>query len=180
MTAVWVHGAAWFGACAALTLALAGCKGHPSDAAPAASAAVAAAAPSSSAPAPKAKPWFSGGFSGEYQAKLAPVEIKTGAVKEWGTDDGKAASGTGKLTLQIDDDGMVDGSGEGALGASHATGKVEDDTLRVLLAPSDNTGLHGTLVASRDGDGFKGTLQASSSDSLRVRSAAVELKKQPN
>ncbi len=178
MIGVWRSSAACFGACTAL--AFAGCKGRPSDTAPAAPASVAAAAPSASAAAPKAKPWFSGGFSAEYQAKLAPVEIKTGAVKEWAADDGKASSGAGKLTLQIDDEGIVDGSGDGALGPSHATGKVEDDTLRVLLAPSDNTGLHGTLVASRDGDGFKGTLQASSGDSLRVRSAAVELKKQPN
>ena len=173
-----VRGAVCCGA--AMALAFAGCKGHPSDAAPAAPASVAAAAPSASAAAPPTKPWFSGVFSAEYQAKLAPVEIKTGAVKEWAADDGKASSGAGKLSLQIDDKGVVDGTGEGALGPSHATGKVEDDTLRVLLAPSDNTGLHGTLVASRDGDGFKGTLQASSGDSLRVRSAAVELKKQPN
>lgn len=173
-----MRSSAWLGACTAL--AVGACKGHPSDAGPVASTSVASAAPSASIPAPQAKPWFSGSFSAEYQAKLAPVEIKTGAVKEWAADDGKASSGAGKLSLQIDDDGMVDGSGEGALGPSHATGKVEDDTLRVSLTPSDATGLHGTLVASRDGDGFKGTLEASSGDSLRVRSAAVELKKQPN
>ncbi|MEO8901043.1 MAG: hypothetical protein ABI488_05190 [Polyangiaceae bacterium] len=178
MIGVWVRGCAWFGACTALTVG--GCKGRPSDAAPATAASVTPPAPSASAPAPPAKPWFSGRFSGEYQAKLAPVEIKTGAVKEWAADDGKASSGPGKLTLQIDDDGLVDGSGEGAFGPSQATGKVEDDTLRVSLTPSDATGLHGTLVASRDGDGFKGILEASSGDSLRVRSAAVELKKQPN
>lgn len=109
------------------------------------------------------------------------MDIKAGAVKEWAADDGKAASGAGKLSLQISDDGLVDGSAEGPLGESRATGKVEDDTLRVLFAPSgDNTGLHGTLVASRAGDGFKGTLEASSADSLRVRSAAVQLKKQSN
>ena len=161
-------------------LAAGGCKAQATGPAPAPSASAAAAPASASAIAPQAKPWFSGNFSGEYQAKLAPVEIKTGAVKEWAADDGKASSGAGKLSLQIADDGLVDGSGEGALGPSHATGKVEDDTLRVLLAPSDNSGLHGTLVASRDGDGFKGTLQASSGDSLRVRSAVVALKKQPN
>ncbi len=176
----WVHCAALLAA--ATALATSGCKTQPSGAAPAPSGSVtaAAAAPAASSAAPPAKPWFSGNFSGEYQAKLAPVEIKTGAVKEWAADDGKASSGAGKLSLQIGDDGLVDGSAEGALGPSHATGKVEDDTLRVLLAPSDNTGLHGTLVASRDGDGFKGTLEASSGDSLRVRSAAVELKKQAN
>jgi hypothetical protein len=167
--------------CAALILA-AGCKTHASDATPATSAAISAAsaAPVASVAAAKAKPWFSGGFAGSYEAKLAPVEVTVGAVREWKSDDGKLSSGPGKLTLQVDDDGMVDGSSEGALGADLASGKVEDDTLRVVLAPTDPSGLRGVLVATRDGEGFKGTIQASSSDSLRVRSANVELKKQAN
>jgi hypothetical protein len=167
-------------ACASLALA-SGCKAAASVAGPAPSASQ-VAAPSTSvvAPAAKAKPWFAGGFSGQYEAKLAPVEVKTGALREWSTDDGKAASGAGKVTLTIDDNGVVDGSSEGALGPSHASGKVEDDTLRVAFVPDDPTSLRGVLVATREGDGFKGTMQASSSDSLKVRSAAVELKKQPN
>jgi hypothetical protein len=168
---------ALFGACAACALA-SGCKARTGNTGPSASA-PASAAPIA-APAPKAKPWFSGGFSGNYEAKLAPVEVTVGAVREWKSDDGKLSSGPGKLTLQVDDDGIVDGSSEGALGADHASGKVEDDTLRVLLAPTDPSGLRGVLVATRDGDGFKGSIQASSSDSLRVRSATVELKKQAN
>ncbi|HEY1534307.1 MAG TPA: hypothetical protein VGF76_09820, partial [Polyangiaceae bacterium] len=154
------------------------CKAQTGTAAPSASA-QASAAPIA-APAPTTKPWFSGGFSGNYEAKLAPVEVTVGAVREWKSDDGKLSSGPGKLTLQVDDEGMVDGSSEGALGQDHASGKVEDDTLRVLLAPTDPSGLRGVLVATRDGDGFKGSIQASSSDSLRVRSATVELKKQAN
>lgn len=161
-------------ACAAL--AVTGCKAKPSPAT-APSGAVPLVAPAVSA---HVKPWFSGNFAAEYQVKRAPVEVKSGAVKEWAADDGKSGSGPGKLSLQIADDGSVDGSAEGALGQSHATGKVEDDTLRVQLTPRDQTGLHGILIASREGDGFKGTLQASSGDSLRVRGAVVELKKQPN
>jgi hypothetical protein len=165
-------------ACAALI----GCKAHTSDAAPAApaSAASAVAAASAAAAAPQAKPWFAGGFTGEYQAKQQPVDVKVGAVREWTTDDGKASSGPGKLTLQIGDDGVVDGSTEGALGASHLSGKVLEDTLRAQLSPNDETGLRGVLVASRDGDGFKGWIEASTGDSLRVRQATVELKKQAN
>ena len=77
-------------------------------------------------------------------------------------------------------DGLVDGTSQGALGASHVSGKVEDDTLRVQFSPSDDTGLRGVLVAHREGEGFKGSIQASSGDSLRVRQASVELKKQAN
>jgi hypothetical protein len=167
-----------FASCGALAL-LVGCKTKTSDVAPSASAVASAVSPAAASVA-KPKPWFSGGFSGQYLAKLAPVEIKVGAVKEWAADDGKLASGPGTLTLKIDDDGSVDGASEGALGASHASGRVEDDTLRVQLSPSDDTGLRGVLVASRDGDGFKGSIQASSGDSLRVRQASVELKKQAN
>jgi hypothetical protein len=169
---------------AAAALALAGgCKTDASGAAPGASAEPspqASAAPVASVATAQTKPWFSGGFAGSYEAKLAPVEVTVGAVREWKSDDGKLASGPGKLTLQVNDDGIVDGSSEGALGADLASGKVEDDTLRVTLAPTDASGLRGVLVATRDGDGFKGTIQASSSDSLKVRSATVELKKQAN
>jgi hypothetical protein len=171
----WFRDTALFWAAFALA---SGCKAQAGEAAPTASAQASAAPVASQAP--KTKPWFSGGFSGNYEAKLAPVEVTVGAVREWKSDDGKLSSGPGKLTLQVDDDGMVDGSSEGALGADNASGKVEDDTLRLLLAPTDPSGLRGVLVATRDGDGFKGSIQASSSDSLRVRSATVELKKQAN
>jgi hypothetical protein len=172
---------AFSAACALASLPTA-CKTHAGDPAPATSA-TAQPAPSSSAAsaaAPAAKPWFSGAFQGSYEAKLAPVEVKVGAVKEWGADDGKASSGPGKLELKIDDNGLVDGTSDGALGSSHATGKVEDDTLRVVLAPSDASGLHGVLVATKDGDGFRGSIEASSGNSLTVRQAPIELKKQAN
>jgi hypothetical protein len=164
--------------CAAL--ALAACKSTKNGAA---SGAPSAATPAASAPGlPRAlpKPWFAGGFSGQYAVTLAPVGVKTGAAREWASDDGKLASGPGKLTLEVSDDGSVQGVSEGALGAGSASGKVEDDTLRVLLSPNDATGLHGVLVASREGDGFKGSIQASSSDSLQVRQAMIELKRQAN
>ena len=151
---------------------------EPSQPAVSASAASVPAVPA--VPAAKAKPWFSGAFAGDYQAKLVAVDIKVGAVREWGKDEGKESSGPGKLTLAIDDDGLVDGTSEGSLGAAHVTGKVEEDTLRVQLEPNDDTGLHGVLVASKDGDGFKGSIRASSGDSLRVREASIELKKQAN
>ncbi|HYP75988.1 MAG TPA: hypothetical protein VER12_08540 [Polyangiaceae bacterium] len=163
--------------CGALS-SLVGCKSPASNASPVASAP--SSAPASSAPAAAVKPWFSGGFSGQYQAKLAPVEVKLGALKEWTKDDGKLASGPGKLELKIDDSGQVDGTSEGALGAGNVSGKVEDDTLRVQLSPTDAAGLHGVLVATRDGDGFKGAIEASSGDSLQVRTASIELKKLSN
>lgn len=168
-----VLSAAWCG--------LVACK-KTSPEAPEASASAAPSAETRRAPAVAApiKPWFSGGFSGEYQAKVAAVDVKAGAIKEWSKDDGKQASGPGKLELRIDDSGQVEGTSEGALGAGHVSGKVEDDTLRIQLSPADDAGLHGVLVATREGDGFKGSIEASSGDSLRVRTANIELKKLPN
>lgn len=158
----------------------AACKKESRSAAPSASVLqVAVPAPVSTSVA-KAKPWYSGAFSGKYEAKLAPVEVKVGAVREWTKDDGAQASGPGQLSLQIDDDGVVVGSTEGSLGKSRANGKVEDDTLRVQLSATDDSGFGGVLVAARDGNGFKGTIAASSPDSLKVRKAAVELEKQAN
>jgi hypothetical protein len=159
-------------------LGVVSCKTPATDALPNPAASVAAAIGSAArVAAPPAKPWFVGAFVGQYEAKTATVAIKVGAVKEWAKDDGKLSSGPGKLSLQIDDAGHVDGTSEGALGAGHVSGKVEDDTLRVQLSPADDAGLHGVLVATRDGDGFKGSIEASSGDSLRVRTAAIELKK---
>jgi hypothetical protein len=160
---------------------LAGCKTEPKqEAAPAASTTASAPAPAAAAPAVAQKAWFVGEFSGQYESKLVPVDIKVGAVREWSKDDGKASSGPGKLSLKIAEDGTVEGTSEGSLGAAHVTGKVEEDTLRIQLDPSDDAGLHGVLVASRDGDGFKGAINASSGDSLRVRQATIELKKSAN
>ncbi len=169
---------ACLGSC--VLLGAVGCKTPSSEATPSASAAPALAQSHAQAPAPKPKPWFSGGFSGEYQAKVATVEVKVGALKEWLKDDGKLSSGPGKLDLRIDDEGLVEGTSEGALGVGHVSGKVEGDTLRVQLSPADETGMHGVLIANRDGDGFKGSIEASSGDSLRVRTASIELKKLPN
>jgi len=147
------------GAGLALTSAL-GCKAHANDAPPSpSSTAAVGAAPSASAalsPAakPSSKPWYAGAFAGTYDAKLLPVDVKVGAIREWAKDDGKAKSGPGKLTLQIDEAGIVDGTSEGALGTGHVSGKVEDDTLRLQLLPNDDSAMRGVLVASRDGDGF--------------------------
>ncbi|HKO49530.1 MAG TPA: hypothetical protein VJV79_17495 [Polyangiaceae bacterium] len=166
-------------ACSVL-LGVTSCKAPASEAAPSSSAATKAVSSAPSAVASPAKAWFVGGFVGQYEAKVAAVQIKVGGLKEWTKDDGKLSTGPGKLNLRIDDDGHVDGTSEGALGTGHVRGKVEDDTLRVQLSPTEDAGLHGVLVATRDGDGFKGSIEASSGDSLRVRSAAIELKKQAN
>lgn len=179
MTALLKFGAS---ACLALGFALASCKTEPTEKA------VASGAPSAASALPSAeppKPWYVGTWSGDYSAQLFKVESGPGAVKDWSKDDGSKASGPGKLTLRIDDGGAIDGDSEGALGALTARGQVDGETLRIALQPKDSSSAQtdaqsfsGTLLGSRSGDAVRGRLQASSGDSLTVREASIELKKQ--
>lgn len=153
---------------------LAACqKAPPSEATPAPS----APAPSVAASAAPAKPrnWFEGGWQGTFRAELFRVELPAGGVKEWKQDDGKRASGPGKLELSIAEDGAVSGKASGALGELAASGRAEGDRVSLSLSSVEPEGFHGYVVASQTTDGMRGTLNASSADSLLVRKADVTL-----
>jgi len=166
---------------AVLAFAMAACKTEAPEPV-AGSAAPSAPALATAVPSAPARPWYAGSWSGEYSAKPFKVEPGPGAVKEWAKDDGAKASGPGKLTLRIDDAGAVEGQGDGALGPLEASGQVDGDTVRVTLraggAAADGAAFFGMLLGSRAGDAIQGRIQASSGDSLTVREARVELKKQ--
>jgi hypothetical protein len=135
-------------------------------------------APSASAVAPAsapAKAWFEGAWQGVYQAELFRVEVPVGGVKEWKLDDGKQASGAGKLSLEAAADGSVTGSASGALGELEISGRVDGDRAALMLASGEPNGFHGVILASQAPEGMKGTLTASSADSLQVRRASVLL-----
>jgi hypothetical protein len=163
-----VLGALGFGAC-------------KTESAEPAAASAAPSAPAAASAAPQ-KPWFEGAWSGEFSAKAFKVEQGPGAVKEWAKDDGSKASGPGKVTLRISEQGAIDGQAEGALGPLAASGQVDGETLRVTLratdTSSDKSAFFGVLLGTKAGDAIKGRLQASSGDSLTVREATIELKKQ--
>jgi hypothetical protein len=168
----------WAGCLWLVAVALTACKKEPEKTtAP-------SAAPSALAPAPSAapaKPWYVGAWGGDYSASQFKVESGPGAVKDWTKDDGSKASGPGKLVLRISEEGAIEGEGEGSLGALKATGQIDGDTVRATLRPgsADAAGFSGFLLGAREGDVIKARLQASSGDSLTVRQATVELKKQP-
>jgi len=132
-----------------------------------------ASAAASAAPAP-AKAWFEGAWQGAFQAELFRVET-AGGVKAWKEDDGKQASGEGKLSLVAAPDGSVSGSASGALGELVVAGRVDGDRAALTLASVEATGFHGVILASQTPEGMKGTLSASSADSLQVRQATVTL-----
>lgn len=159
---------------------LCGCQNAPkSEPAPSASvsAAPAGASAAPSAAAAPSKAWFEGAWQGTFDAQLFRIELPAGNVKEWKADDGKRASGEGKLSFDVSADGSVKGTATGALGELAVTGRVEDDRAALHLDSSSLEGFHGAIVAPRAGDGFKGTLSASSGDSLTVRRADVTLAK---
>jgi hypothetical protein len=131
---------------------------------------------SAQAPAPPpARAWFEGAWQGAFQAELFRIELPVGGVKEWKQDDGKQASGEGKLSLQAAADGSVTGTATGALGNLAVAGRVDGDRAALTLASADAGGFHGVILASQAPEGMKGTLSASSADSLQVRQANVTL-----
>jgi hypothetical protein len=126
------------------------------------------------APAPQ-RAWFEGAWQGAFQAELFRIELPVGGVKEWKQDDGKQASGEGKLSLQAAADGSVTGTATGALGNLAVAGRVDGDRAALTFASADASGFHGVILASQAPEGMKGTLSASSGDSLQVRQANVTL-----
>ena len=132
------------------------------------------AAPAASAQAPP-KAWFEGAWLGAFQAELRRIELPIGGVKEWKLDDGKPASGPGKLSLQAAPDGSVTGSASGALGELSVAGHVDGDRAALTLSSARPDGFHGLILAIQTPEGMQGTLSASSADSLQVRQAAVTL-----
>jgi hypothetical protein len=155
---------------------LAACERAPkSDSAPAPSAAPSASLAVASATPVASHPWFEGAWQGTFNAELSRIELAVGGVKEWKQDEGKLASGPGKLQLQIAADGAVSGSASGALGDLHVTGQADADRVALTLTSAAPEGFHGFVLASPAADGMQGALSASSADSLQVRKAAVTL-----
>lgn len=134
-----------------------------------------AAAPAPSASAAPAKAWFEGSWQGAFQAELLRIELPAGGLKEWKNDDGKKASGEGKLSLEAKPDGSVSGTASGALGELTVAGQVDGDRAALTLTSAQPEGFHGVILATQTPEGMKGTLNASSGDSLQVRQAAVTL-----
>lgn len=159
---------------APLLLLATACQQSPTPSPATAPSTPASATVTTAAPTP-AKAWFEGTWQGVFQAELFRVELPVGGVKEWKLDDGKQASGEGKLDLQAAADGTVAGTATGALGNLAVTGHVDGDRVALTLASADANGFHGVILASQTPDGMKGTLSASSADSLQVRRAGVAL-----
>jgi len=160
---------------ASLLLLAVACQQSPPPGPAASSAAPTKASAAPAASAAPTKPWFEGAWQGTFQAELFRIQMPVGGVKAWQDDDGKRASGEGKLSLEVAADGGVLGTASGALGALAVAGRVDGDRAALTLSSAEPDGFHGVILASQTPEGMKGTLSASSADSLQVRRADVVL-----
>jgi hypothetical protein len=146
----------------------------PSAIAPAASA---SAAPSASAQASEKSAW-----SGTYKSALGTVTLPVGKTYEgasWKNDDGAAGVGEGTISIDVDDAGIVSGSGQGVLGAFVIDGVVKDGQLSAKITrkdPSDR-GFTGTVVGKVAGDRIEGTMSLALPEASGVRKATFSLAK---
>ncbi len=158
-----------------------GAQASPSAAAAAPSASVAAAVSASPTRAPL--PAYAGHFEGKYDAKLFRIEMTAaeGAVKQWAEDDGKAFSGSGSIAVDIAEDRRITGTSTGPLGTLRGSGLIDEGRVRVTFLPEEATApeqaVSATLVGTLEGNLVKGSLQASTGDSLKARTASVELER---
>ncbi len=158
-----------------------GCKKEPQPSGAAASAASSAPL-ASAAPPQKVLPWYAGAWTGSYEAAQNKLEPAPGALREWGKDDGSKGSGKGTLKLSIDEQGVLQGESEGALGNHTVTGTADAETIRITFEPKqpgDLTTFRGTAVVRRDGDAVRGPLKAGSGDGTTLRQANLELRRAP-
>ena len=125
---------------------------------------------------------LAGTWEGSYDAKKSTVEVTPpkDAEKTWAKDDGKAASGPGKVSLTVAPSGEVTGKVTGALGELSLTGKTDGKTLRASVVPVDPKqppSMTGVLIGLVKDGGIVGEIKAAGPDASLVRTSAVELKK---
>lgn len=142
--------------------------------APAASASAVPAASGSAAPALAGNGW-----SGDYSAKKATIELPD-KIKDqtWKRDNGEKSVGPGKLTLAVSN-GVVTGSASGALGDQVISGTLEGKQLKLTLLPKNAAApdaMTGTAVGEVGAASIAGTIRCSGPDAVMIREASFELK----
>jgi hypothetical protein len=108
---------------------------------------------------------------------------KEGAPASWEQDDGSRFTGECQISLTIGADGAIEGTLKGALGEHALRGAVAGEDVRASLVPTTPqvTSIQNGFVAlTRSDTGLKGQLTAASGDSLHLRIAELDLKKNPS
>lgn len=154
---------------------------------PASAASVAAPPPASALPAPSASAaaepaLLSGTWEGSYDAKKGSIVLPPKVPdKTWAKDDGKSASGPGKVSITIGANGEITGTADGALGKSSLTGRMDGEMLRASVFPVDpavQPAVTGVLVGKVHGDVIAAELRvAGGADASLIRESKVELRR---
>jgi hypothetical protein len=108
---------------------------------------------------------------------------KEGAPANWEQDDGKRFTGECQISLTIAADGTIGGTLKGALGDLELRGAVMGEDVRAALVPTNaevTSIQNGYITLTRSETGLKGTLTSASGDSLHLRVANLDLKKNPS
>jgi hypothetical protein len=120
-----------------------------------------------------------GAFEGSYESKKADIALAPGVrVQDWKRDDGTAASGMGKLTIDISADGQVSGTIDGPLGPGLIRGVYSEGLLSASVSPTDPTrvdSFEGTLSGSLEADSIGVQLAAATADARLARRAEAKL-----
>ncbi len=146
------------------------------------SASAAAAGSASGAPSGAAAPSNTGvaaaSYEGEADVTVADLTLPDN-VKWKGDVEASDGVGKAKITLSVDEAGVVTGSGSGALGDVVVTGRAIAGVVSATLlrkSPSD-MGYTGTLYATEEGGALKGTLHVSKGNAGGLREGKFTLSK---
>ncbi len=124
-----------------------------------------------------------GTWEGSYDAKKGEVEMPSRVKdKVRSKDDGKMAIGAGTIKLVINKDNELEGTAEGALGASSVRGKVEGDEVRAQFFPTnplDKQAMFGIVSGKRKDDRIDARIRVANGDASVVREADIVLRKKP-
>ena len=88
--------------------------------------------------------------------------------------------GEGRVELTIGEDGLVQGSAQGSLGALVARGMVDETTVRAGLSPRDplaEPAMSGLLLGAFDGTKLTVEIRVSSENGALARVAKLELRR---
>ena len=126
---------------------------------------------------------LAGTWEGSYDAKKGAVVLPDRVKdKTRGSDDGKLASGPGKVELTILPTGEVRGKATGALGDARLTGRIDSASayLSVSWYPEDATkpnAMTGVLLGPLKDGVINAMIRVAGPDAVLVREAKIELKK---
>ena len=157
-------------------------SGADAGVAPQPSATVSLPSASSSAATPAGGNERAGHWTAPYQATRAAVTVPVGLPDHtWKLDDGRTATGEGRIEVTIASDGTARGKLAGALGELVLSGMMDGSTLRAGLSPADPLvlpAMGGLLLVTAEGSSLVGELRVSSHDGALVRAAVVRLARQ--